>query len=78
MVTGDKEDASQRRMGRKKLWDIRMIVRLRQKMADDIDAALQPKNGDKREDRSDFVRLAIQRESDRRFREGAKHRKRSE
>jgi metal-responsive CopG/Arc/MetJ family transcriptional regulator len=66
MVTCDKKDATDRCVGRKKLWDIRMIVRLRQEMADEIEAVLQPKNGGKLEDRSDFVRLAIQREIDRR------------
>ena len=72
MVTCDKNDATNRGVGRKKLWDIRMIVRLRREMADEIDSVLQPKNGGKLEDRSEFVRLAIQREIDRRRKPGRK------
>jgi metal-responsive CopG/Arc/MetJ family transcriptional regulator len=75
MVTCDNNDATERRVGRRKLWDIRMIVRLRKEMADDIDSVLQPKNGGKLEDRSDLVRIAIQKEIDFRRR---KRRKRAE
>jgi hypothetical protein len=67
-----------RRMGRKKLFHEKRLVKFREGTGERIDAVLEERNG-RREDRTDFIRLAVERELERRERTPKpKRRKRSD
>jgi hypothetical protein len=65
-----------RRMGRKKLFHEKRLVKFREGTGERIDAVLEERNG-RREDRTDFIRLAVERELERRERKAAKPQRKS-
>jgi hypothetical protein len=69
-MTLDLESAIPRRMGRKKRWHQAMIAKFQEGTFERIAAVLGEK-----EDRTDFVRLAVEREVERRERTSAKPKK---
>ena len=73
MVTGDMEDAIPHPMGRKKRWSEAMVARMAAGTLARVDAVLQEKDG-RTEDRTDFVRRAIEREIERLERKADKRR----
>jgi hypothetical protein len=71
-VTCDMKSAIPRRMGRKKRWSEDMVARFAAGTFARIDAVLLPKPNGKPEDKTDFVRRAVDREIQRLERKAAK------
>jgi Arc/MetJ-type ribon-helix-helix transcriptional regulator len=84
MMRSAQETAIPRKMGRRKLYDSTLLVRLTAETLARIDAVRRQLDGGKREERSAVIRDAIEREIERRQREAkierkpAKRRKRGE